>query len=268
MIRAAAAWSAAGLAVAALLPLAACTPEGPGKTGESGSTMAASPILPDMPRQRIVLMSSLPLVYGAGVDMAAVLAGKADPHPLHKALAAAHDLVVPDVLDAAALRDARLAILVQPRALAPDELVALDAYVRAGGRLLLFADPMLEWPRTAGLADPGGPVRSSLISPLLKHWGLELIHPEVESVRLEETGALLVHPGQFGVLPGKIGDADCSLDSAAAVARCQVGKGRALLVADADLLDPDILSDARNSGGANRLLLHRLLEDIGGEDSG
>lgn len=101
---------------------------------------------------RVVLMSSLPLVHGDGVDMAAILAGQSKPHPLHEELNAAHDLVVADAIDEDVLTDADLAILVQPRALPPEALVALDDYVRRGGRLLLFTDPMLEWHGGRGLA--------------------------------------------------------------------------------------------------------------------
>lgn len=257
-----------GLALAAAsFAAVACAPAS-SEAPDSPQTNAASPIIPKMPRQRIALMSSLPLVYGAGIDMAGVIAGKAAPHPLYRALAEAHDLVVPDVLDAATLRNVRLAILVQPRALGPAELVALDDHVRAGGRLLLFADPLLEWPRGMGFADPRGPLRSSLISPLLRHWGLELQNPGIESISEGKSRALLVHPGQFGVLPGKSGDALCSLDAGGLVARCRVGKGRAILVADADLLDPEILENPGESATANRQWVHDLLQELAKEDDG
>lgn len=250
---------------AACLAVAACAPassEAPNKGA------ALSPIIPPMPRQKIALMSSLPLVYGAGVDLAGVIAGKADPHPLHRALAEAHDLVTPDALDAAALGKVQLAILVQPRALRPDELVALDAYVRGGGRLLLFVDPQLEWSGDTGLGDPRGPLRSTLISPLLKHWGLELQDPGIESVQLGKSGALLVHPGQFAVLQGKSGDGLCRLSPDGFVARCGLGKGHALIVADADLIDPEMIENPAESAPANRRFMHDLVEELAQEDSG
>lgn len=249
----------------ASLATAACTPMAPQQPEDRRKTEALFPIIPDMPRQRIALMSSLPLVYGAGVDMAGVIAGKADPHPLHSALAAAHDLVIPDALDARSLEAVRLAILVQPRALGPQEFVALDTFVRDGGRLLLFVDPKLEWPHGSGLVDPQGPLRTSLMSPLLKHWGIELMNPGVESRRGGKSGALLVHPGQFGVLPGNSGDARCRVDPEALVARCRVGDGRAILVADADLLDPEILGKSDESGRATRQFVHDLLGELGRE---
>ncbi len=258
-MRTALALAAAALAAVACVPAASEPPD---------QRADPSPIIPSMPRQKIALMSSLPLVYGAGVDMAGVIAGKADPHPLHAALAAAHDLAVPDALDAAALKDMRLVILVQPRALDPGELVALDDYVRAGGRLLLFADPQLDWPHELGLADPRGPLRTSLISPLLRHWGLELQNTGIESVRLGKSRVLLVHPGQFGVLQGKSGDGSCRLAFDASVARCAIGRGRAVMVADADLLDPEILANRADSGSANQRFIHRLLLELMPEESG
>ena len=44
--------------------------------------------------------------------------------------------------------------MAQPLAQAPENLVALDDWVRGGGRVLLLADPMLEWPSKRPLGDP------------------------------------------------------------------------------------------------------------------
>lgn len=204
----------------------------------------------------MVLMSSLPLMHGDGVDMAKMLAGKRRPHPLYTELDAAHDLTIADVLDATTLDAAAMVILVQPRVLMPEELVALDDYVRGGGRLLLFADPMMEWPQdgqaSRGLADPQGGLRASLISPLLTHWGISLIDSGIESVVVGSVGAVLVHPGHFEMILGKTGDARCRTEHDDRVARCTVGRGRAVLIADADLLAPGMISKSAESGDANR----------------
>lgn len=257
-------------AVAAMALLAAaCSPASTAERGsreDAAATRPLTPIFPNLPRQRIVLMSSLPLVYGAGVDMADRIAGKARPHPLYSALMQDHDLVVADVLDARAFADAQMAVLVQPRALMPQELVALDGFVRGGGRLLLFADPQLEWPAGMGLGDPAGPLRSSLVSPLLAHWGLELTDPGIDRVRLANSGAVLVHPGRFGELPGKSGDASCRIADSGYTARCTVGRGRAVVVADADLLDPDVLGVPGDSARANQQWVHDIVAELAGED--
>lgn len=215
-----------------------------------------------MPRARIVLMSSLPLVYGDSADMTALIAGQGDPHPLYEALDAAHDLVVADVLDSAVLASADLVLLIQPRALPPEALVALDGYVRAGGRLLLFADPVLKWPSRLGLGDPRGPVRSALVSPLLGHWGLELVDPGIDSVRLPDSGASLYSAGRFSPILGKTGDAACVLGEGGHVARCRPGKGRAILVADADLLNRGQRSDSADCVDANQRFVGELLREL------
>lgn len=254
-----------GLAVAAL---AVCGCNAPAATPVAhGDPQAQAIALPDLPRSRIVLMSSLPLVYGDHDDMAALIAGQGEPHPLYTALKAAHDLVVADALDEKMLAGADLVLLVQPRALPPEALVALDGYVRTGGRLLLFADPALEWPSRLGLGDPRGPVRSTLISPLLAHWGLKLVNPDSESVRLPRSGAMLHHPGQFLPKLGMTGDGRCALREAGHVARCRPGKGQAILVADADLLNPPHASDSGDSWRDNNRFAGGLLRDLLAEDS-
>ena len=66
----------------------------------------------------------------------------------------------------------------QPRALPAEELVALDAWVRGGGKLLLLADPMLEWPSKRPLGDRLRPPVSFADTGLLMHWGLRLDAPD------------------------------------------------------------------------------------------
>lgn len=252
---------------AALLLASACSAAAPDDTNPQQPSSPPQPMLPAMARMRIVLMSSLPLVHGEGVDMAALMAGHSKPHPLHAEMAAAHDLLVADVLDDRALQGAELLVLVQPRALAPQELMVVDSYVRSGGRLLLFADPMLDWGGGRGLGDPQGALRTSLISPLLNHWRVELVDPGLDRVVVRPTGARLVHPGQFGPLPGKSGDAVCRTGADAYVAHCTPGRGRAVLVADADLLDPATISDSGESRDANRRFVASLITDLFREDT-
>lgn len=259
---------AAGAFTLALGMLAAgCSPSpaADGVAAERGAQ--AVPLVPPGPRLRVVLMSSLPLAHGDGVDMQAVIAGRASPHPLYAALHAAHELVAADMLDDATLAGVQLVILVQPRALPPEALVALDNHVRAGGRLLLFADPALEWRGGFGLGDPMGPLRTSLMSPLLRHWGLELVDPGRESVRLAESGIVLTTPGQFEPLSGISGDDLCRVEKGGHVARCAVGVGHAILVADADLLDPASLGESAASAGANRRFIAQLIGDLTRRDT-
>jgi hypothetical protein len=138
--------------------------------------------------------------------------------------------------------------LAQPRLLAPLELVALDDWVRAGGWIVILADPLLHWPDPRALADPGRAPLTSLLDPLLAHWGLRLESAELEmggdgdvhgaeaSDRwVLESGALLQLSGASRFV--LLGSPSCSLAEEGLVARCSIGRGQAVLVADADWID-------------------------------
>lgn len=120
-------------------------------------------------------------------------------------------------------------LMVQPRALPAEELVALDNWVRRGGRLLLLADPRLEWPSARPLGDRLRPPAMFADTGLLGHWGLRLDSPD-------EPGPRTIGPVTY-VSPGTlvaIGDR-CQVDRGIS-ARCRIGRGRATVVADADWL--------------------------------
>jgi hypothetical protein len=143
-----------------------------------------------------------------------------------------------DALDKSPLS---LMLLAQPRALGPSELVKLDAWVRSGGRILILADPALQWGSLYPLGDKRRPLFTSLLSPLFSHWGLELVLPmtDEQAVVLREVDGLSIRtqtPGEWLPKTGKV-SATCAIASHRMLADCRVGKGRALLVADADLLD-------------------------------
>lgn len=182
-------------------------------------------------------MTTLPLQWSEGGIEAAVVADAA-PHPAFARLSEAFQLVPVDSLDDIGRLD--LLLLAQPRAMSPEELVKLDAWVRSGGKLLLLADPALQWGSLYSLGDKRRPLFTSLLSPLFSHWGLELVLPigEAEPVSIREIDGLTVRtrtPGEWRNRPD--GKAVCTMGSNAIYADCAVGKGRALLVADADLLD-------------------------------
>lgn len=120
-------------------------------------------------------------------------------------------------------------LMIQPRALPAEELVALDRWVRGGGRLLLLADPRLEWPSERPLGDPLRPPPMFADTGLLGHWGLRLDSPDSAGpVRIGgttyESPGTLVRTG-----PG------CAVEQRV-VARCRLGGGKAVVVADADWL--------------------------------
>ncbi|MEW9854302.1 Gldg family protein [Novosphingobium sp. M1R2S20] len=133
-----------------------------------------------------------------------------------------------------------LLILAQPRALSPDENVALDAWVRSGGRLLLFADPMLTADSEYPLGDPRRPQSMAMLSPILTHWGVELefdVDQPAGERAAEIFGATLPVnlPGQFRVLP----DSNCRIEGGGLAVDCKIGEGRVIAIADAALFDGD-----------------------------
>ena len=120
-------------------------------------------------------------------------------------------------------------LMIQPRALPAEELVALDDWVRRGGRLLLLADPRLEWPSERPLGDPLRPPPMFSDTGLLGHWGLTLEAPE-------RTGPVTIS-GVTYRSPGMLRATGAQCDVAQDVsARCRIGRGRAVVVADADWL--------------------------------
>jgi hypothetical protein len=137
-----------------------------------------------------------------------------------------------------------LLLAAQPRALPAEELVALDKWVRAGGRLLLLADPMLEWPSELPLGDRRRAPIGFADTGLLQRWGLRLDAPDergpLEAV-MSGKAVLAVSPG---ILTGL--GRDCAVADAGLVARCRIGEGQGIVIADADFLN--VGSDGRDDG--------------------
>lgn len=184
------------------------------------------------------LMTTLPLQWSEGGIEAAVAADAA-PHPAYARLAAAYDVVPLDDLDQ--IDRLPLLLLAQPRAMSPTELVKLDDWVRRGGRLLLLADPALQWGSLYPLGDKRRPLFTSMLSPLFSHWGIELVLPidKAEPVAVRQIDGLTIRtltPGEWR-MKAEAANSPCRIMPDAIYADCTVGQGRALLVADADLLD-------------------------------
>ncbi len=188
----------------------------------------------------IGLFSSVPLVFAdrAGLSLDA-------PPPWPRAVIAQHGKPVP--LDSLVGEGGRSPlsgidrlILAQPRALSPAENAALDAWVRAGGQLLLLTDPMYTGHSPFALGDPRRPQTIVMLSPLLDHWGLRLDFDDkqVGGERRASAMGLAVPvdlPGRFSITSGT----DCRLWDEGLVATCRIGKGRVYALADATVIDPD-----------------------------
>jgi hypothetical protein len=130
-------------------------------------------------------------------------------------------------------------LLIQPRALAPAELMALDKWVRRGGRAVILADPLLLWADPRPLGDPRRAPVTSLLDPLLTHWGVALPPvdprgPAVDRVWIDAAKG----PVQFaGATRFRVANPRCLGEAGGRILRCRIGMGAAVLVADADWIN-------------------------------
>ncbi|MFL6734801.1 MAG: hypothetical protein ACJ8EY_08900 [Sphingomicrobium sp.] len=179
----------------------------------------------DADKPQLMLLTSLPLVFPEtfGLDGGS---------PALTSLRTRYRVVPIAVADAENLRQGKLLFMAHARAQPAEALVELDQWVRAGGGLLLLADPALEWPSARPLGDPLRPSPMFPDTGLLQHWGLRLDSPE-------ERGPVNAFVGRRQVLtlsPGKL-TGRCRVASDQVVARCHIGSGSVTVIADADFLD-------------------------------
>lgn len=202
----------AGLA-AALALLASCREASPAKG-------------PEKPRPELFLITALPIVWGESFGL------EQPGSPALKALEAHYRVTLIDL--PSQLPAGALLLAAQPRALPAEELVTLDRWVRAGGRLLLLADPVLEWPSELPLGDRRRPPMAFPDTGLLRHWGLALEAPEERGPRQQRLGGHEVLTASPGTLTG---GGSCRVGDDGLSARCRLGDGEAILIADADFLN-------------------------------
>ena len=218
--------------------------------GATAQAAAAQPFA----RPTLPVLTSLPLFWGEEA-LGAVFENIAVRSPLLAALDAAYLVEAIDTFEPSHFRDRERLLAIQPAYLPPDELVALDEWIRRGGRALIFSDPDLVWPTRFTAGDRRQPSVSSFLDPLFAHWGLRLDgqrkSPRLVKGRVANIPVTFVNPGNW-----KSKDDHCTLSDDRHVATCEIGKGLAILVADADLLDPRLWGqDAPD----NRQALHALL---------
>lgn len=182
------------------------------------------------------MLTGLPLRWTGGGDIAAMIAeGARDDPALARLEAAGPVKLVDSLVDNVPPRGGAL-LVAHPRALAPQELVAIDAFVRGGGRAVVLADALSGWPAQHPLGDPRNPPSTSLLTPLLDHWGVVLgAAPvgETQARAADVDGARLrlFSAGRFERLPP-----GCRAYAGRRVAWCRIGVGEVWLVGDADLL--------------------------------
>ncbi len=203
------------------------------------------------------LFTSLPILWQEAGSVADMLRHDAPPH---WALAVLEERGPVRPLDTLAPLPPGfdLLVLAQPRPLSAQENVALDNWVRGGGRLLLFADPMLTFASSFSLGDKRRPEDMAMLSPILARWGLELQFDEAQSAGERE---LLLLGGKLPVnLPGRFAPAspDCKLLGGGIAVQCRIGRGRVLAIADAALLEPA----ADGEAASRRDMLEHLLKAL------
>lgn len=164
--------------------------------------------------------------------------------PLAQALGPGVRLTPVARIDVEGLKAFDRLMIAQPRRLAPEELVAIDAWVRGGGRAVLFDDPWLVWPDAPPQGDRRAPPLSSMLDPLIGHWGLrlepaDLTRPQPER-RFLGGGALVIvdRASRFAVKTGS-----CRVEQGGLMALCRIGRGAVRLVADTDMLDARLWTD-------------------------
>ena len=194
--------------------------------GRSGP--ASLPPRAEVERPKLLLLTSLPLVFperfGVGAGGSPALA----------ALQRRYTVQAINIADAATLTGNRLLLLAHPLAQPAEALVALDAWVRGGGRLVLLADPKLDWPSERPLGDRLRPPPAFADTGLLGHWGLTLYAPDKAGPVERTVDGRRVRLSSPGALSGA-----CGFRRDGLVARCRIGRGRTTIIADADFLRVD-----------------------------
>jgi hypothetical protein len=178
----------------------------------------------------LMLLTSLPVVFGEQFGL------EGGGSPALKALESRYTVNSVGVADAATLQQGKLLLMAHPLAQPAEALVDLDRWVRGGGRLLLLADPLLEWPSERPLGDTLRPPPAFADSGLLQHWGLRLDAPDQRGPGSRRLGGYEILTNSPGALVGR-----CPVSPDRLVARCRIGKGEATIVADADFLNVEDL---------------------------
>lgn len=228
------------------------------------ATLASAPLAAqDVERPQLALMGTIPIFWGESDGFTDLVRGEAEPHWARALIEERADPVPLDYLSAEALAPHRYLLLAQPRGLSAEENVALDAWVREGGQVLLFADPWMTGDTRYRIGDRRRPQDVALLSPILTHWGLELQFDEAQVEGL----ATFDHfgdpipvnmRGQFA----QVGEStSCAIPGDGLLAHCSLGLGQVLLVADAAMLDHEGPHDGAEE--ALQMLMEHIFPEIG-----
>ena len=208
----------------------------------------------ETPKPTVHVLTSLPLIFDEGFGLEPA---KGDAATLLREKFILKPIDLPSQLPRGAVLFAA-----QPRALPAEELVALDKWVRDGGKLLLLADPMLEWPSERPMGDKLRPPVSFADTGLLAHWGLRLDAPDQRGLQRfpsEMANVDTLSPGRLVKLGG-----ECSDDTDGISASCRLGRGEVLIIADADWLNVRAVRAAGGNPSENLVALELQLSRLSG----
>lgn len=182
------------------------------------------------------MLTGLPLRWSGSGDITAILSEGVEDDPALVRLEAIGPVTLVDSMVDSAPPPGGALLIAHPRALAPRELVAIDAFVRGGGKAVLLADALSGWPAPHPIGDPRNPPVTSLLTPLLGHWGATLgaaptDDNAVATVDVDGARLRLSSAGAFERLPPT-----CRAFADRRIAQCRIGAGEAWLIGDADLL--------------------------------
>lgn len=210
---------------------------------------SAYAIAPDK-RIRVTMLSALPLEQADGEAVAARLQGRVDTAPVLALLRDQFTVILIDDATPTLLAETDVLLLAHPRTLSPQSLVAIDTWVRAGGRAIVLADGLSSWPPSYPLGDPRNPPVTSMLTPLLTHWGVRLDAPSPADSGLRDwwQGRQRLRLLSAGRLVRK--NRGCSLSNDGIYGDCAIGAGRVVLLADADLLHEELWYGTLSGRGA------------------
>lgn len=235
---------AAAAVIAVLVAALLLTPAGP----------APPPERPAGERPELLLLTALPIVFAERLTLDS--AGS----PALEALQSRYRVVPISVTAASELGKGKLLLMAQPQAQPAEALVELDQWVRGGGRVLLLADPALEWPSERPPGDKLAPPVAFADTGLLGHWGLTLNAPDARGPASRTIAGRQVRTISAGTLVAT--GTNCATAADGLIARCRPGNGRATVIADSDFLNPGVIEGASAESNLGLLLdeLARLEE--------
>ena len=191
--------------------------------------------------ETLSLQGTLPIYWGEAAGMQDLLDGTTETGWVRRRLERDYDLSTLSWLADGALDGEERLLLAQPRAPSPQENVALDEWVRGGGKLLLFADPMLTGHSRFGIGDPRRPQDVIVLSPILRRWGLEMaFDPEGDPTPRGESGFGVTVPvalaGELSFFGGEAAG-KCKFSPGRVIAHCAIGRGKVTILADAHVIE-------------------------------